>query len=429
MIRTTLAITLVTAFASATCHGDVIELTSGGRVAGTLAPQTPDDAEQFDITLLTGAEVRIPSSLVAAVVRRPIKFEEYESRARHVGGTEEAHWEMAEWCRTQHLDAQREYHLERVLDYDPEHRQAHYGLGHTRKDDRWLTREEFAEMKRAEGFVKFDGKWVPVEKLDELQANSAATKAQKEWFRKIRVWLNWAGGSHEQRRADGLSNLKNVRDPDAIPALIQFLGKSQHADVRTLFVQLISPMDSPAKVVPLSQLAIYEDVRTIRDQAMTNIPEVGAETAQAIFIKALLDKRNLIVRRAGLALGRMGDDDAVPALIRALVTTHTYRVEVPVQGYGFGSDGSFGSGGGGVPLPPDVVAGLRTGVYDSVEVVPMLGAKGAVKVVPISLSHQNKEVLTSLRGLTKQDFGFDEKAWLRWWNVDRQQTTIAPDLP
>lgn len=429
MIRHLLAIAVVTIPAPIVCQADVIELTSGGRLAGTLAPDTPEDAEQFDITLLTGAEVRIPSSLVAAVVRRPLKFEEYESRARQVVGTVESHWDMAEWCRAQHLDEQREYHLERVLDYDPEHRQAHYGLGHTRKDDKWLTREEFAEMKRAEGFVKFDGKWVPVEKLDELQASSATTKAQKEWFRKIRVWLNWAGGSNQQRQADGLANLKNVRDPDAIPALIQFLGKSEHADVRALFVQLVSPMKSPAKVVPLSQLAIYEDVRTIRDQAMDNIPEDGEETAQAIFIKALRDKSNLIVRRAGLALGRKGDEGAVPALIRALVTTHTYRVEVPVQGYGFGSDGSFGSGGGGVPLPPDIVAGLRTGVYDSVEVVPVLGAKGAVKVVPISISHQNKEVLTSLRGLTKQDFGFDEKAWLRWWNVDRQQTTIAPDLP
>lgn len=423
-----LAAALVIVSAS-TVRADVIELTSGGRLSGTLAPDTADDAELFEITLLTGAEVRIPSSLVVAVVRRPLKFEEYDSRARFVEATAESHWDMAEWCRVQHLDEQREYHLERVLDYDPEHRQAHYGLGHTRQGDAWLTREEFEAKKRAEGFVKFDGKWVPVEKLDQLQASSTTSKAQTEWFRKIRVWLNWASGREQRRQADGMANLKNVRDADAIPALIQFLGKSEHADVRALFVEIISSIKSPQKVLPLSQLAIYEDVRTLRDQAMASIPEDGTETAQAVFLKALRDKQNFIVRRAGAALGRMGDDTAVPALIRALVTNHTYKVEVPVQGYGFGSDGSFGSGTGGVSLPPDIVAGLQTGVYDSVQVVPMLGAKGAVKVVPVSLDHQNREVLTTLRSLTKQDFGFDEKAWLRWWNVDRLQTTIAPDLP
>ncbi len=415
--------------ASGLCHADVLELTGGGRLAGTLAAETADDAEILQITLLTGAEVRIPSSLIREVVRRPLKFEEYEARARHVDTTAPAHWDMAEWCREKNLDAQRDYHLERVLEYDPEHRKAHYGLGHTQKDGEWLTREEFEASKRAAGFVKFEGKWIPAEKLDQLQASSKSSKAEAEWFRKVRVWLNWAGGRDARRQADGLANLKTIRDPDAISALTQFLGKSEHADVRGLFITTIAQMDSPAIVPPLAQLGIYEDVRTLRDQAMASIPEEGHKAAQSIFIRALQDKRNLIVRRAGAALGRMGDEAAVPALMRALVTTHTYKVTVPVQSYGgaFGSDGSVGAPR--VSLPPDIIAGLKTGVYDSVQTVPLLGARGAPKVVPVSVQQQNREVLTTLRSLTKQDFAFNEKAWLRWWNVDRQQTKLAPDLP
>ena len=49
--------------------------------------------------------------------------------------------------------------------------------------------------------------------------------------------------------------------------------------------------------------------------------------------------------------------------------------------------------------------------------------------MPVSVQQQNPEVLTTLRSLTKQDFAFNEKAWQRWWNVDRQQTKLAPDLP
>lgn len=420
---------LLVLMTSGVCRADVLELTSGGRLSGTLAADTTDDARVLQITLLTGAEVRVPASLVREVVRRPLKFEEYESRARHVDTTALAHWDMAEWCRSQNLDEQRDYHLERVLEYEPDHRKAHYGLGHTMQDGKWLTREEFDARKRAAGFVKFEGKWVPVEKLDQLQASSAQTKAEVEWFRKVRVWLNWASGRDPRRQADGMANLKTIRDPDSISALIQFLGNSEHADVRALFVGIVSQIDSPAKVPPLAQLGIYEDVRTLRDQAMASIPDEGKDTAQAIFIKALQSKRNLIVRRAGAALGRMGDESAVPALMRALVTTHTYRVTVPVKSYGgtFNTDGS--GSGRGVSLPPDIIAGLKTGVYDSVQTVPLLGAKGATKVVPVSVQQLNPEVLTTLRSLTKRDFAYDEKAWQRWWNVERLQTKLAPDLP
>jgi hypothetical protein len=97
-----------------------------------------------------------------------------------------------------------------------------------------------------------------------------------------------------------------------------------------------------------------------------------------------------------------------------------------VQGYSFGVDGSIPSGTG---LPPEIAAGLRTGVYDSVQVVPLLGAARATKLISVAVSRENAEVLMALREITGRNFGFDENAWERWWNVDRNQTTLAPDLP
>ncbi len=156
------------------------------------------------------------------IINRPVKFEEYELLVRDLPDTLDAHWETAEWCRRRNLDDERRIHLQRVLEYDPEHRRAHYGLGHTNHKGEWLTKEQYDDLRRAEGYVKFNGKWVAAEKLGSLQASDKRTKAELAWFQKVRVWMKQAGGNNRELAQDGLSNLKSIRNPDAIPALIQF---------------------------------------------------------------------------------------------------------------------------------------------------------------------------------------------------------------
>ena len=156
------------------------------------------------------------------------------------------------------------------------------------------------------------------------------------------------------------------------------------------------------------------------------IDEAHYDQARLLVVDELRDRNNVVVRRAGTVLAKIGDETSVPALIRALVTTHSYKVRVPVQGYSFGVDGSIP---GGTGLPPEIEVGLRTGVYDSVQVVPLLGAARATKLIPVAVNRENEEVLMALRQITGNNFGFDENTWQRWWNIDRNQATLAPDLP
>jgi hypothetical protein len=311
-----------------------------------------------------------------------------------------------------------------VLDFDPKHRKAHYGLGHTLKNGRWLSKEEYDQSRREEGYVKFNNKWVRAEQLASMQAKDSKSKAQLEWFRKIKVWLNWASGV-SKRQSDGLANLRNIRDPAAIPALIQFMGKSKHADIRKLFIELIGRMGGERPVPALTTLGLRDDVRQLRKDSFDAIKEDQYELVQGLLIKELRDKNNLIVRRSGAALGRFGDESAIPSLIRALVTKHSYKARVPVQSYSYGQDGSFS--GRNPTLPPDIIAGIRAGIYNNVQVIPF-GQQGATKLIPFALEQQNAEVLAALKKLTKVDFGYNEAAWTRWWKVERHQNVIAPDL-
>ena len=424
--RSTLYALYIALFSFNAACADIVYLKTGGVMRGLI--RTADDSTDktsVTMSLLSGAEVELIVEHISSQQLRPLKFEEYEVRAESLPDTLKAHWELAEWCREQKLDEQREIHLEIVLVIDPKHRQAHYGLRHTFYREQWMTREEYDQTRIADGFVKYKGKWVRADKLESVKSDDAATKAEREWYAKVRIWLNWATGNHPERAADGLNNLREISDPKAVSALVQFLGKSQRADVRRLFIEITGKIEGPVPVVPLATLSVREDVRELRELALTMIDETHYDQARQLVIDELRDRNNIVVRRAGTVLAKIGDETSAPALIRALVTTHSYKVRVPVQGYSFGVDGSIPSGSG---LPPEIEIGLRTGVYDSVQVVPLLGAARATKLIPVAINRENAEVLMALRQITENNFGFDEKAWQRWWNVDRSQTTLAPDL-
>lgn len=416
----------VVLFSFQAANADIVYLKTGGVMRGVIDSSDDDTEDSVTMKLLSGAEIELPAEHISSRQVRPLKFEQYEVRAESLPDTLDAHWKLAEWCREQKLNEQREIHLEIVLAIDPDHRQAHYGLRHTFYRDQWMTREEYDQTRIADGFVKYKGKWVRAEKLESVKSDDAASKAEREWYSKVRVWLNWATGNHPERAADGLNNLKDIDSPDALSALVQFLGKSQRADVRRLFIEIVGKMEGPGPVVPLATLSVREDVRELRELALSMIDEEHYDQARQLVAGDLRDRNNIVVRRAGTVLAKIGDETSVPALIRALVTTHSYKVRVPVQGYSFGVDGSIPSGSG---LPPEIEIGLRTGVYDSVQVVPLLGAARATKLIPVAVNRENSEVLMALRQITENNLGFDETAWQRWWNVDRNQATLAPDLP
>lgn len=406
-----------------TSRADLIRLKSGDVLRGRMVSvPEPDQPGPLRIQLLDGTAREVLRDEVAELIERPVKVEEYELRAAGQSDTLDAHWKMAEWCRGQGLTEQRKGHLERVLSFAPEHRQAHYGLGHTLQGGLWLTRAQYEQRQRDQGLVEYNGKWVPVDKLAGMQARDAQTKAQLDWYPQVRIWLKWLKGSEPRRAADGLANLRGVRSPDAVPALTQFLGKDSRADVRALLITIVRQIEGEPAATLLAMLALRDEDMLNREAALKSLPEEHYGRTQTVFIEALRDSRNVFVRRAGEALGRTGDEAAIPALIRALNTTHQYRIQVPVEGYGGSPVVSM--------IPPEIEAGIRTGVFENVTLVPHpAGPRIALKEIQVPVTHQNAEVLTALKHLSQADFGFNERAWIRWWTVDRGQQLTAPEIP
>jgi HEAT repeat protein len=171
-------------------------------------------------------------------------------------------------------------------------------------------------------------------------------------------------------------------------------------------------------------LSLFEDVEPIRQAAFQAIPKNQYDKAVPYYADALTDETNLIVQRAASALGAVGDERVVPALIRALITEHKVTINVPISNSSTtvtrNPHGSYSMGGTGAALPANVELLLRTGQlpYGVRYHDPNAGYRQVTTRVEI----RNEQVLEALKKLTSKDFGYDPDAWQLYWAARRSRT-------
>lgn len=410
--------------ATADLMADVVKLTDGGELRGVVKSppgkprkDLPTASEEILVESLTGAEIVVARDQIAFITRRPRAVEEYESLARRVVDTVEARWQLAEWCRQHGLAEPRKEQLQRILELDPEHKPARYGLGHRRQGNNWTTPEEADAELLATGFVRYKGRIITTLERDLLESNTTRQREQNEWRPKIRLWLGWITGRDASRRADAIVKFRSLRDPDAIPAIVDFLLGETSVEIRQLAVQTLAQMDGQSPVPALVRVALIDPDPSLQSGAFGALTEEQRASAVPIIERALRDESNLIVRRAAILLGKCGVRQAIPSLIDALATSHKVRVpQAPAYAVGFNRDGSQGNSSSG--LPPDVEAALRTGQLPyGVSIDTSNVRTPPVKWVTVRVPLQNAEVLDALRALSHQDFGYDKRAWRLWWQA------------
>ncbi len=419
-----LGFTAMSLLASADLPADVVKLTDGGEIRGLVKfpaakPRKDQVAESDDVVVesLTGAEIAVAREQVAFITRRPRSVEEYESLARRVVDTVDGRWQLAEWCRQHRLSEPRKEQLQRILELDPEHKPAHYGLGHRRQGTNWTTPEEADAELLAAGYVRYKGRIITTLERDLLESNTTRHREQNDWRPKIRLWLGWLTGRDAPRRADAIAKFRELRDPDAVPAIVDFLLGDANVEVRRLAVQTLAQFDGQPPVPALVRVALSDAEPSLQSSAFGAFTADQRTAAVPIIERALHDESNLIVRRAAILLGKCGVRQAIPSLVEALATSHKVRVpEGPAFAVGFNRDGSQDNSRSG--LPPDVEAALRTGQLPYGVVVDNSNVRAPpVKWVTVRVPLQNSEVLDALRSLSQQDFGYDKRAWRLWWQA------------
>ena len=432
--------------AASLCWADTLTLQSGGLVRGRLtdppfllgskpiaaakdlSAKSGRGASTVTITTLTGGRLVLDASQVRAVNRRPLLVEEYEVRNQRTPEEVDALWKLAEWCRNRGLKPQRTDVLRRILVLDPDHVQAHQGLGQARYDGQWKTHDE--EM-RSRGFVKFEGRYVAVQELEILKKLHSRRRLEQDWTERVRNWSYALASTDPEKRRRGRSQLLKIGDAKAIPALNKILRTSEDEERRALYVKILSRIPGAEAISFLVEQSLFDASKAVRVDAQDAITPQVRDAAGPLYVRELRNSDNEIVRRAGRMLEKIGDDSAVSALIEAVVTTHQVPVDVVDNSntYSFNRRGSMADPNV-IPLPPDVAGKLATGQYPngvtfaSPSGSPDIGPR--VRTMLVSREFRNPEVLSALESLTKQSFGYDKDQWRRWWAA---RTTMGASKP
>ena len=430
-IRLRLAVLGAIALTTSAGYGDLIRLKTGGELRGRVLKADRDEAAaEVTVETLTGAKVTLPADAVEFVSPQPRIVDEYDGRAKRTPETVPDQLALADWCRNHGLNAQRMIHLQRVIELEPEHEKAHLALGHTWHEGQWVDRDE---LMASRGYVKYKGKYITTLELELIEKSEQEVAAEKAWYPKIKLWLNWLKGNHYERQQEGLANLHGVTDPDASPAVTKFLAEDASPNVRQLAVQVLSQPGGPKPVAGLAKLIVFDPVPELRQAALHALKVDQYETAQRYLLRNLKHEQNPVVCRAAAALAVVGDEQSIFPLIDALVTSHRYTIRVPVGqvGVSLGSNGGIG-GAGGSSLPPDIEAGLRTGQYPNGVIVlngPGPSPEATTRPVTVTYSHQNSEALAALQKLTGRNFGFEERTWKLFWTAEKSGVSKLPAVP
>lgn len=414
-------IVTICAFTSTISLADVIRLNNGGEVRGKLEGGSTDQDQPLVIRTLSGAIIEIDRADADFVQGRSELVEQYVTRTRTLPETVEAHWQLAEWCRAHLLKSQRTEQLNALLDIDPDHEDARKLLRHVKHQGQWMP---YAEMMADRGYVRHKNKWITTQELALIDRNAKQREAEIVWYPKVRLWLGWVLGSDQHRRNNGLENFQSLDEPNAIPALMKMMANHKTVAVRQLYVKILGNIPGEMAVEALLDRYLFDQHQAVWSEALAMLTPPQYEIAIPMLISALTNDTNSVIQRAATALGATGSEQAVPALIAALVTTHKFRVPV-VQSQPI-SFGTSPSGQVGMLNPrqanatasADLMALARLGQLPfGAQVVPFNNTPKNVKMVTVKVDIKNASVLSALESITDKNFGFYESDWHLWWSV------------
>lgn len=378
--------------AHGSARAEIFILSSGGRVVGELVNRDENPRKQYIIELENGSRLTLDAAQVEKIERPKAAVLEYEKIRADYPDTVAGQWSLAEWCREKKLLTQRETHLKRILELDPDHADARKALGYTKIDGKWQRRDD---LMKERGYVYSKGKWMLPQEIEQQAEKAKQEATSVEWAQKIARWRKWLGTKKDDEAKE---ELRKITDPAALKPIIQGLKTEQSPDVRVLLVEVLRNIDTPEAERALTIDAIDDASEEVRLTCLDYLKTKRRPDAVAYFVGKLKAKDNDTVNLAGVALREMRDPSAIRPLIDALVTTHRIKVFQPSGDTS--ANFSNGPGGGG--------NGLSVGN----------------KPRFIQKDFANQAVLDALVAITGQNFSWDRQAWIAWQNAQKKPESL-----
>lgn len=377
-------------------RADIFRLESGGQVEGEWLNQAEQPLTRYLVRTADGLTLTLALAQVKEAVRQSPAELEYRRLAPLAPDTLDGQWSLAEWCRKHGLTRQREAHLRRMIEIDPNHKEARYALGYQFLKGQWVSRSDF---RRQEGYEFYKGRWRTPQEIEILETRARVELAEKDWLVKLRRWR--ANLDDPDKAKYGYESLLAVNDPVAVRPLGQLFSHERMRAVKMLYADILANIKTPEAVAILVDRTLGDLDEEILYCCLDKIVALQPPHAADPFVAALKDKDNGRVNRAAIALAKLHDLSTISPLIDALVTTHT-RV-----------------------LPGRAGPNATTTAFSDSGTVMKQNEGPQVQIVHV----QNQQVLDALAKLTGTSFGFNKTAW-RYWHAQEQiaQETGKPAI-
>lgn len=383
---------------------DVFHLKNGGTVEGELIEQTDIG---YRVRTSVGI-ITLPLDAVDRIESTETPFAEYDRRRDELADTAAAHFELAEWCRSVDLRAERRRHLMRAIELEPDFVPAREALGYVRINGLWVDgRSEPASQPAAESAPATQPATAPATPEEEERLIQSI---QTEWYRRIRaIRQHLVESSTERLALEGRRRILEINDPLAILPMTRVLSAGNRVS-REVLVAALSQFPLDEATLNLSMIALADDDAIVRRAALLELQRRSDPRVIPQFREALYTDNDHLIRRAAVALGMLDAKEAVLDLMEVLTAQRRRLVEVPVTQYFLNTTRAF-----------DRQTTLSFGGFTTGRYRPAIGINLGPSAFPQQTTLERREVtvfrtevLEALRTITGQNFGFEAAEWRRW---------------
>ncbi len=421
---------------SRSARADTISLRGGGQIEGKVVTD-PKDKDRVQVWMLKGRKpLTFRKGQILEVIAKPTVLDGYFDKKKKAAETPQGQYDLGLWCEQNNLPDLGKLHFENALAIDKSFEPAHKKLNHVYHGGYWVTRDE---LNAIQGLVKYKGRWMSAEERGQREAEDKLLAVKNEWVKRIKMLRQSIISSSTDRRREAESQLMAIREAEAVGALLRVLGNDEEP-MRILLSQVLSVIPEEQATLGLVRQILAEPSPSVRPIIFEKLKERDRATVVRALSRALATEQIMVINRAAWTLNNLNADEAVPALIRALLSYEQRIVMVPPNN---GSPPPIGgsplvpigvnNGGAAFMTPPVVGQGVVAfgTVSTPAYAMPGLGLStgGQINTQPeprvVTFTYQNTEVLAALQKLTGKDFSYDIEAWRRWMSRSYNPTPRA----
>ncbi len=426
---------LSTLFFTHSAFADELVLRTGGKLRGELleVEGDPDSVKLYTATAVKPLVIK--RERFREIIPIDTILDDYLKRLKTLVDSAEAHYELGLWSEENDLKGPARRHYQTAIELDDSFGPAHEKLGHVFFGGTWMNK---TEVRRAQGLVQHEGRWITPERKAELDASAARGERHDSWQRQIDLLVKKYYQGSPSDREEAREQLEAIRDPEAVLPLVNRLGH-EVPQLRLLLADILPRIEETIATEGLVHRVANEPDDQIRTRTLNALARRRDPEAGTYLMQKLESKDPNVVGRVAGALAGLNIVESVPNLVPKLVSLQR-RVETVLVPSGGGDGGgmninarfnSIGSNGFGQ-------TNRSVAVITETKAAPGAVAFG-VASVPISQYYQgigltvgsqasrpvprqvvrpyyqpNVEVLSALQQLTGENFGYDIQTWQRW---------------